>query len=846
MAKSNLELQLESTTPENITSNKTLNTLLELYLDSFDELQPVLESPLNVLDTDFLIKRFEETKNENFNDIRKEIFKIHLEEIYRTFEEIDDSEEIFNKFKLVYESLGLPTDQLKIVASIDESINSEYLNASNSFKTKKGTRSGFFFVYDIINRAGIQSINSDGFFNLIEGTDEDPNTPFEYTVKTSLYKEVFSRTVVPLAHPVGFNWNFVRLLYTILTDYFGLEETVTLRDTTLTCYGVGEGSISQIEIIESKIYGEFKSFLVSRDQDNNEELIIDYYPLDGTVGNGLRIVREYNGRIILYDRQDTRVLNIPSSPYDGQIKYLEIEEVRLSDIANGILTQNFVNRDVEGETFIAVESIDFKEYTIIDKATVTIEFRIRGDKEGVWNSSRLVLENKVVSSDTKFFEPINFTRQELFEACNSYNGRIVEDRGTNCQIHYKAIHTFKATTTDVSEYVESKRPLSVDLPRNTDDISINQADWDEAIANGEDPYDGLYGTLDHTIEETNIYDGIEFWGRLSKGATPIPITFGATGFDPETNVPHIAPQIVVDPETQEITYIPDGEITDLVIGGPWTIDKSLHIFDIGFNPNSEPPRWEQYYRPNSEEDLAILNSTTTPARYERDNLEYEGDTALNNQYYHAWEDYTMDISIQVFKEEEYIYDTFVDAKFINTEENGGFIIGNYEYIGGSPYIISPERDIEYYINTLENDGFVIGDEVYLGFNPMQFSVDADVYRAQWNYREDNLEYTAHEVFYITDMPTFEDIVDSFEEETSIISETKTIDDPYANEGLTELFISDTEGEYFLIGGQDIDGTDFRIGNTYSLIEGDDWSFGVYRWVGSEWVLLEDNNIAMAA
>lgn len=631
MSESNLELQLGSTTPENIKSKESLHTLLTLYTDSLDELNEILESPIDVLDADYLLKKLEETGNLEYDDIRKELFKIHLQEIYATFQNIEDSEEIYSKFYQIYESLDIPTDDLKVVAKIDESINSQYMNASDSFKTKKGTRSGFFFVYDIINKSGIQSINTDPFFNLIEGTEDNPNQPYSYTVETSLYKEVFSRTVIPLAHPVGFKWNFIRLLLLGLVDYFGLEETVELTETILTCYGAEDGSISQQEIVNSGIYGTLRNFEISTDAEKNEQIIIDYNPLDGTDDKGLRVIRDYNNRIIIYDRQDTKEVS-------GETQYLEIEELRLVDTKNGFLNINYITRTFQGEDFTVVESVDFEEYTIIDREYVTVEFRIRGDKEDNWNTSILLLTNKVVSSEVKLFETESFDREAIIDSCLSYNGRIVESMGNNCQLNYKTVHTYTVTTKDIHAYIEERRPTTVNLPRSTDNIFINPGD----IVVGEDPYKGLYGTHDHTMEETNFYKSWDVWGRLDLRNKYTQLYVGEEDLDPNDFTPVLAPYKKVDPDTGDITYIPEGEITDLIIGGNWPItDYAIHASDAGFNPNATVPRWENYYRPEAFEDLALVNSTTTIARYERDNLEWVDNRDANNQQYVAWEDFNM-------------------------------------------------------------------------------------------------------------------------------------------------------------------------------------------------------------
>jgi len=605
------ELQFDNITPQNLKDNETIYKLLKLYNSSFEDFVDILENPLNLSDTDFLIKKYEETANVRFDSVRREIFKIHLQEIFQTFEEIGDSEEIYNKFKGVYESLNISTDNLKIVADIDKSIDSQYLNASKSFKTKKGTRSGFFFVYDIINKAGIQAINTDKFFNLIEGTKENPRTPYEYTVETSLYKEVFQKTIVPLAHPVGFNWNFIRLLFFTMEDYFGLEEIKTLGETLLTCYGSNEAAINQQEIVNSKIYGTVKNFLISENQDKQEQIIIDYNPLDGSEGDGLRLLKDFNGTVVLYDRQSVKILrDINTGELTGEIQYLEIDDIRLIQEQNGILTINKVQRTLLDETFEVIESIDFKEYTIIDKEYIEVQFKVRGDFEDKWNNAKLYLMDKVVSDDIKFFETKTFTRQDILDSSSSYNGRIVKDMGSNCLLTYKAIYTYKVSTKDVSEYVESVRPHSLGLETDVTNISIPQSEYDIAISEGRDPYKDLYATHDHTIQEFNLYDTNENFARLAIGNIP-------KQYSPYRSSPDIS---IDDPGYFIDKNIEIDEDTD------WRINwGELHLRDLGFNPNNPSgPRWESFYTPEAEESLNLIGSTTPVQTFIRQNLEWAG------------------------------------------------------------------------------------------------------------------------------------------------------------------------------------------------------------------------------
>jgi hypothetical protein len=752
------ELQFDNITPQNLKDNETIYKLLKLYNSSVEDSVDILENPLNLLDTDFLIKKYEDTADIRFDDVRREIFKIHLQEIFQTFEEIGDSEEIYNKFKSIYESLNIPTDDLKIVADIDKSIDSQYLDASRSFKTKKGTRSGFFFVYDIINRAGIQAINADEFFNLIEGTKENPRTPYEYTVETSLYKEVFQKTVVPLAHPVGFNWNFIRLLFLTMEDYFGLDQIKTLGKTLLTCYGSNETAINQVEIVNSGIYGTVKDFLISENQDKQEQVIIDYNPLDGSEGNGLRLLKDFNDLIVLYDRQSEKILkDINTGELTSEIQYLEIENIRLVQGQNGILTVNKIQRTLLGETFEVIESIDFKEYTIIDKEYIEVEFKIKGDFADKWNLSKLYLTNKIASSDIKFYEIENFTRQDILDGSSSYNGRIVQNMGTNCLLTYKATYSYKVSTKDISGYIESVRPYSLGLETNVNDIIIPQSEYDIAISEGKDPYKDLYATHDHTVQEIDFKDTHENFGRLTIGNLPreyTPYVHQRDKFVGEYG-------LIIDNDT-----LVDSD-TDWVVN--W---GQLHIHDVGFNSNDN--RYEQFYVPDAIESLELIKSTTPLSTYIRQNLEWEGSLGsstlpnnfglgflpsnttesenlsagintldedylgvirlMSNGEYIAWEDFNIDVSysfitnVELDKSEE-IFELSENKKFIDNFDIYSEVLINEIYF--SDIKVSYESLSNDDITISDNGEYLINDGTWAIGYSIYKSVESENYRVSW-------------------------------------------------------------------------------------------------------------------
>jgi len=712
--KSTLELQQDNVMPQSLKDNEAIKKLMDLYFSNLKEQQELSEDPVKLLDINYLISKnsslsngsngSNSTSGAKFDNIKSELFKIHLDEIYKIFENVTDSESIYNRYKKIYQVLNLCTDNLKIDFNLDDEINGDYITASKSFKSKKGTKAGFFFVNDIVNKVNIDPLNSDKFFQIDEGYEGDTSVPFCYTVKASLYKEVYKETILPLSHPVGFYWHFTRLLFLTMEDYFGLEQTKSLSDATLTCYGDSVGNIQQQEIVNSKIYGEVKNFEVSVDQDKNECIIIDYNPLDGTEGNGLRLVREYNGRIILYDRQSEKAVKVDGKP-TGEIQYLEITEARVPLSQNGILKVNKIQRELLGETFEVIKSIEFKEYTIIDKPFIDIEYKIRGDKKDNWNKSRIYYEDfapKVVSDDFKFFNPYIITRSELLDNTSSYNGRIVEDKGNNCLINYKATYSYKVTTKDINEYIKNIRPQQTNLPRDVNDIDISQSEYDTAISEGRDPYEGLYSNIDHTVQEENYYDSLDNWARLAIGNIPREYTNYKYQIDKI-----IGSDLIVDDNILEDSK------------NDWVVNwGQLNIRDIGFNSNDK--RWEQFYIPEAVDSLSLINSTTPVDRFIRENLEWEnskGSSSLpsgfglgylpstpdeiddltnaielldkdylgviklqSNGEYVAWEDYNMDVC--------YTYTDPLDIQVKTAENFYSTLIYKPEY-----------EDFHYYLDT---------------------------------------------------------------------------------------------------------------------------------------------------
>ncbi|MHB8097996.1 MAG: hypothetical protein ACYDD5_00190 [Sulfuricurvum sp.] len=433
--------------PQSLQDNSTINSLLQIYFKENNQLD--VSNPIDLLNLDFLT---ENVNKNTSNNIRTELIKIHLQEIYDTLDDIIDDVDVYNRFKQLYEQLGLSISDFQMAFEIEDTIMSEYISASRSFKTKKGNKTGFFFAYDLVNKTGIQKISTENHFKLLEGTHVNPKEPYTYRIETSLYKEIYHATVAPLAHPVGFEYIFTRLLYLILEDNYNYIEATELEELNIACYSYVNG-IKVLNSIDglSGIFGTFKSINTSTNLRGEVRAVIDFFPKQAEAlaneDHGIRLYKDYNGNLSIYNKQDDVI--VEEGPFTGEHLLMELSDVELLDGTNGIMHPTFENKDILGVKTRVFTSLSYKEYTIIDKPSFKVKFKIIGDKPDVWYTSTIILKDKSISLDKKFFNKVYVTRKEILEGCTDYNGRLIEDRGEGCQFSFKVNYVYKLAVDDL-------------------------------------------------------------------------------------------------------------------------------------------------------------------------------------------------------------------------------------------------------------------------------------------------------------------------------------------------------------------------------------------------------------
>jgi hypothetical protein len=721
----------DSVLPKNLMDIKTISKLMDLYLKTLHEHQEITEDPTKLLDLDFLTKN----KTEENANVKEELFKINLDEIYKIFETVKSSEEIYNKYIEIFNTLNIDTKELKIDYSLRDKIDKEYIDASSSFKAKKGTKAGFFFVNDIINKVKIDRLHEDSYFELIEGSEHNPLQPYAYTIKASLYKEVYTETVLPLSHPVGFDWDFFRILFLVLIDYFGLKEIKVMEKLIMSCsspdtiekitktnLALRNKTTGLIDYDEN--FGIIKRFETSTNQENNEKLIVDFYainpyPEDNIEQDGLRLVKDYDGSVTIYQKQDGELLTVEVKKDDGSIEelevlsYLEIDNIELVNPLVGELeifktNKKIATRTAAGITFEEAEIITgfrFTEYSIYDLKNLEIRYSFKDgtplneneiltDENRNWNIAIIPLDCKLMSNDIKYFEPHDFVRTDLLKYTTDYDGRVFDNKGFNCVINYEIKYEYKVMTIDDSEYVRNIRK-STTSERKIGTIGV----WEGKEVSTDNS--------ENTIETFEQKDALDNWARMNPdngGAyigeiiplqyerneynEIIPVqgevieigTFNISGDNPINNMDrgynlYMDEDADINSQLNQMTL--DNEAYLIVDLDDQTRDISL-----------DPMRNEAYFSPSTLKDLdtltkcsfknghSIFDVTNTPEIYERDNI--------GNEDYVAKEDKTVDEYILMTHNEiaiDPIYSATLHMIDANGRDRGPF--SGYAIIGQS-------------------------------------------------------------------------------------------------------------------------------------------------------------------
>ena len=188
----------ESITPENIKNNPVIAKAMAIFIDVLNE---------KCSESIDIRNAFQK------KEIREELIKIYINDLYNALYILQNNEEIQNT--ILYSNDNFYTKyKTDFITDIAKNITDEQFYTFNLYKENKGTKKGIKYFFNLVQ----ELISKDKKKPVFELTS---NGVFDFTVQGSMPTVLYKNIVEPLSHPLGFIYNYLYVIQTILTEYFG-------------------------------------------------------------------------------------------------------------------------------------------------------------------------------------------------------------------------------------------------------------------------------------------------------------------------------------------------------------------------------------------------------------------------------------------------------------------------------------------------------------------------------------------------------------------------------------------------------------------------------------------------
>jgi len=280
VAKTELEAIFQNIVPPMLKlENPVLYDLFFLFLRAIE--------PTTRVSFDFNI-----TNNEDFETLDTKLIKKHIVGMFlATFSEklyasLDDSE-IINDLKKFLSTIGQSFTNIDRDYIFDDGFNftEDLVVFAQKNITDKGKANPYYYYAKLLARTKLVFDDPDNFFVNVEIGDD----PFKYNIEGSIRRVLFNQIVRPLAHPVGFAYEYINRAYNVLEDLFDVHE-----DQSDFLIKIVTGT-KVLNFSENVSYVEKKKDLFGK------ELITIFYK------DGSRIFKESNGILFFYNEEGLEI-----------------------------------------------------------------------------------------------------------------------------------------------------------------------------------------------------------------------------------------------------------------------------------------------------------------------------------------------------------------------------------------------------------------------------------------------------------------------------------------------------------------------------------------------------------
>lgn len=198
----------EAITPENIKSIPLIRDAMEIFIENLEERSKISTN-------------IREMYNRDNTIIYENLIKTYLVNLYDTLYDIKNNPEYVELLTKTFPNTIVNKD-------FGDVIDNEYFLNAKLLKQKKGTLIGLKYAYNL-GRSLENDSNVDNVFDFEDGK------PFHYTLDGTILKETYKNVVVPLAHPIGFTYDYRQIIQQSITDYLGTNITYKIVNLEVRC-----------------------------------------------------------------------------------------------------------------------------------------------------------------------------------------------------------------------------------------------------------------------------------------------------------------------------------------------------------------------------------------------------------------------------------------------------------------------------------------------------------------------------------------------------------------------------------------------------------------------------------
>jgi len=221
MSSLNLQEIFEALTPENVKEIPLLSSAMEIFIALLEQNAQVSIDISKIWDNVANKPVVGGIESENTvvanakNNTRELMLETYTNVLYRILKDAQTNRALYD----IFERDGITNSPLN--GEVRDIIGDEYFSSNKSFNEMVGTVRGLEYAYNLGQYVESREFNNDLVVSKV--------TPFVYLIQGSIYHETFEAIVKPLAHPLGFVYDYQQVSNQYIVDEYGLIDVFDFK-----------------------------------------------------------------------------------------------------------------------------------------------------------------------------------------------------------------------------------------------------------------------------------------------------------------------------------------------------------------------------------------------------------------------------------------------------------------------------------------------------------------------------------------------------------------------------------------------------------------------------------------